>query len=92
MSRILAVGAYLLGGLLIWSARGAHTALLFSLTQAVTLLLILFADALEGWLGPFPFLGSGSRNVVDEPSPAWLITGFGWLILLGVFALSYWWV
>ncbi len=88
-SRFLSLGAYLLGSTLIWSARGSDSAAIFMLTQAVVLLLIWFADFFSTWIGAPPFGAGQGAKVIDQESPAWLIAAFGWLILVGVFVVTY---
>ena len=88
-NRLLSLGAYLLAAALIWSARGSKAAGIFVVTQAVVLIFIWFADFFGAWIGPPPFPGGYSAKVIDQESPAWLIAGFGWLILIGTFVVTY---
>ena len=90
-SRPLSLAVYGLAALLLWGARGRDAALLFLLTQAFVLPFIWFPDFFGEWLGAFPMPGAGGYNarIVDRESPAWLVAVFGWLILLGAFAVSY---
>jgi hypothetical protein len=90
-NRTLSLVAYLGGAALIWNTRGADTASLFLLTQALVLIFIWFPDFFGSWLGAPPFGGGNSAKVIDQESPAWLVAGFGWLILLGVFVVTYFW-
>ena len=88
-SRPLSLGFYLLATSLIWAARGATLAFVFALSQAVVVSMIWCADFFADWLGPPPIPGGLGVKIVDEASPAWLVTGFGWLILIGVFVVAY---
>ena len=88
-SRLLSLGAYLLGSALIWSTRGSPAAGIFMLTQAVVLIFIWFADFFSSWIGAPPFPGGHTAKVIDQESPAWLVAAFGWLILVGVFVVTY---
>lgn len=90
-NRALSLVAYLTGAALIWDARDADTAGLFLLTQALVLILIWFPDFFGSWLGAPPFARGHSAKVVDQESPAWLVAAFGWLILIGVFVVTYFW-
>jgi len=56
---------------------------------AAVLVFIWFADFFSTWIGMPPMPGGLNSIVIDQESPAWLIVGFGWLILLGTFALTY---
>jgi len=89
-NRSLSLAVYAVAAALVLAAHGREPALLFLLTQAFVLPFIWFADLFGEWIGPFPMPGWGSgRHTVDRESPAWLIALFGWLILLGVFGVSY---
>jgi hypothetical protein len=87
-NRALSLGAYFCAIGLIWRARGGESARIFASTQLFVLVFIWFADYFSGWMGPFPLPG-GRGKVIDQESPAWLIAAFGWLILIGVFAATY---
>ena len=92
LNRSLSLAAYLTGAALIWGAYGARPAVLFLTTQAVTLILIWFAEFFGDWIGAPPFpTGPGDRSV-DQESPPGLVAALGWMILGGVFALTYFWV
>jgi len=91
-NRTLSLFAYLAGAAFIWSARGADTARVFLLSQALVLIFIWFSDFFGSWIGAPPFSGGSSAKVIDQGSPGWLVAAFGWLILLGVvFLVTYFW-
>lgn len=88
-NRVLSLAVYLLGAALIWGARGGEAAGIFVVSQAFVLLFIWFADSFSAWIGAPPFPGGLGAKVIDQESPSWLIAAFGWLILISVFAVSY---
>ena len=91
-NRSLSLAAYLAGAALIWSAHGARFAGLFLATQAVTLILIWFADFFGDWIGAPPIPSGLGARTIDRESPPGLVAAFGWIILAGVFAVTYFWV
>jgi hypothetical protein len=88
-NRALSLGVYVLATGLVSRARGAEAAGIFAFTQAFVLMFIWFAEYFSGWIGPFPLPGGHSSKVIDQETPAWLIAAFGWLILIGVFVVTY---
>jgi len=88
-NRLFSLTAYVAGTLLLGSAHGLQAAVLFAMSQVVVLLFIWFADFFGDWIGAPPFGGGNGAKVIDRESPGWLVAGFGWMILIGVFTVSY---
>src|SRR5215468_6555303 len=88
-NRALSAVFYVVASVAIWRARGPNSALVFAISQPLVLLFIWFADFFSTWIGMPPMPGGLNSKVIDQESPAWLILAFGWLILLGTFALTY---
>jgi hypothetical protein len=88
-NRLLALAVYLLAAAAIWGKHGSRSAAVFLITQAVVLVFIWFSEAFGEWIGPPPLPGGHRARVIDRETPPWLVAAFGWLILIGVFFVTF---